>query len=480
MLLTSPARPTPSIYWPLHHRKSPHTGEVCVMSVSTGGRWILTSSNGQTYRMFVLTDAWDLNFHVILDTGHAWVTCVTWASGLSFYAGCSDGRVFLGELQMGKQMPMSLSLVYESPIPMGVITAIAYSQPSGHIALSTAREVVLLHRRNLLRRYVAGGAEAAGGRNDHEVICCIEPFRGTETSINCLAFYGSARFNLVVGCTSGLAIYAVYFMQAPRYIAGNCDYKIARCAISNDDNYLAVSTLDHRLVHWDLEIEDSVIRNPVVIDQFNTAANPCSIQYMAITAANVLVGGTSDGRIHFINLDTWQRHASKSPNNNRTVRAMAMCGPRLYIMDAADSDPSRVHISAYTRDKLETEFIIPEDVMLRQPGFKPHIGLLNQRTQGLNTEPSTNTPPHPTPGCHLCLLVAITIFLIPIITFLYVCVFGIKEITSELPHAPYGSRLASVGVYLIYTYLPSSWRAPADSVLVVVLCVYRLLVRLFV
>ncbi|KAG9097423.1 hypothetical protein FS749_006336 [Ceratobasidium sp. UAMH 11750] len=359
-----------------------------------------------------------------------------------------------------------------------MVTAIAFTESAGYVALSTAREVVILQRSNALSRHEPTEDDDSDDSDGYQVVDRLEPFEDVNTSINCLAFYGHIRFNLIVGGSTGLAIYAVYFTQQPCRITTNYEYKIARCAVSEHEDYLAVSTLDQQLVYWDLQITGPVISNPRVVDlSADAPANHTrsSVLSVAITAADMIVGGTSDGRVHFVDITTARRYASRGFSNQHKVQAMTICGPRLYIMNVANSNPTRVSISAYTQDSFECDF---KKFMAEQPnGFKPRVGLLNQRPQGSNAGPSGTTCRR-MPGCSFCLFLVIMALLTPLVTFLYVCVAGIKVVTED-PHAPYGSRLASVGVHLIYVYLPFSWRAPAESVLIALLCIYRLLVRLF-
>ncbi|KAG8701059.1 hypothetical protein FRC08_004304 [Ceratobasidium sp. 394] len=326
-----------------------------------------------------------------------------------------------------------------------MVTAIAFSHSAGYVALSTAHEIVILQRCNSLTRHES--SEEDDDSSDYQVVDRLEPFDNVNTSISCLAFYGHVRFNLVVGSSTALAIYAAYFTQPPRVLVTNSEYKIARCAVSKNDDHLVISTLDHQLVYWDLDIEGPVISNPIAIDLSSTIANHVSYSVLSvtITPANMIVGGTSDGRIHFVDIATGRRYASMGFNNQYAVQAMAISGPRLYIMDVANSNPSRVNISAYTRDKFERDF---KKIATEQPkGFGPRIGSLIRRPQDSNAGPSTNAP-RSISGRSFCLFLVVMVLLTPLIMFSYLCVVGIKEIVED-PEAPYGSRLASVGVYFV-------------------------------
>ncbi|KAG9126692.1 hypothetical protein FRC07_002347 [Ceratobasidium sp. 392] len=247
------------------------------------------------------------------------------------------------------------------PTVAGPITAIAFNAPFECLAFSTAHDVTILQRI---------GAESiqndTPGDTNFETVGRVEGL----SSITCLAFYGSVKLNLVVGSFSGLSVYGIYHRQS-LIIAASYDHKIAQCAISKGEHYLAILTPEHKLIYWALEECGPVMQTPTVYD-FSNYESPLALS-MAITDTNNIVVGTSHGRLYFVDIIGRKRYAGKG---------------------FSSEDPATVTV---------------------------------------NKDAET-----------------------------------------------FGDKLAYAGAYVINFYLPSSWEAPANSVLIALLCVYQFFEKLFV
>ncbi|KAG8717500.1 hypothetical protein FRC09_014164 [Ceratobasidium sp. 395] len=387
------------------------------------------------------------------------------------------------------------------PTAAGPITAIAFNASYECLAFSTARDVTIVQR--IGAKSIQN--DIPGETNDFAVVGRVESL----SSITCLAFYGSAKLNLVVGSFSGLIVYGIYHPQS-LIIAASYDHKIAQCAISKGEHYLAVLTPEHKLIYWALEECGPVMHTPTVYD-FSNHESPLALS-MAITDTNNIVVGTSHGRLYFVDIIGRKRYAGKGFNNNNKVQAIAVYGQQLYIAAAPDAETTRPDIISFTNDKYEFEIRNTSPVRTSLA----YIGFLKRMEETGLMGPGPTMCSHPTRVSYLRLLflfaVALTllalVYLLLLLlfhSFSYFVSYFVSYLPSHLPsylpshlssylssylpsYLPsylraassedpatvtvnkdadtFGDKLAYAGAYVINFYLPASWEAPANSVLI--------------
>ncbi|KAG8770114.1 hypothetical protein FRC12_004513 [Ceratobasidium sp. 428] len=405
------------------------------------------------------------------------------------------------------------------PTVAGPITAIAFNAPFECLAFSTAHDVTILQR---------VGAKSirndTPGDTDFTVVGRVEGF----SSVTCLALYGSVKLNLVVGSRSGLSVWGIYLQQS-LMIAASYDYKIAQCAISKGEHYLAVLTPEHKLIYWALEESGPVMHTPTIYD-FSSHESPLALS-MAITDTNNIVVGTSHGRLYFVDIIGRKRYAGKGFNNSNKVQAIAVYGQQLYVAATPNTETTRPDIISFTQDKYEFDI---RNTSSEARTSLPYIGFLKRMEETGLMGPGPTMCSHPRRVSYLRLLFLFTIAVafvalvcLLLHVFLYFFSYFFSYLVSYLPshlpsylppHLPsylpshlssylssylpsyfnaagpedpatatvnkdadtFGDRLAYVGAYVINFYLPSSWEAPANSVLIAVLCVYQFFEKLFV
>ncbi|KAG8717685.1 hypothetical protein FRC09_013894 [Ceratobasidium sp. 395] len=447
----------------LHHRTtSPHGNPVSFMLGSDGGRWILTGSNGQTQKTLAVTDAWDLVSHLIIDTGHVWATCATWASDEIFFTGFNEGQLYRCQLQNSGSV-IKLSLIAKAT---GPILAISVERSFGYLAFTTADETIILQRQGA--PFVQPHEPGAYGL----VARLILPFNAG-TSVTSLAWYGDVQKSLVVGTSTGLAVYLM-FDKEPRLVVTSWSYAIAHCLVSRDFKYLVALTLDNRLICWDLKATGPLLHDPAILELSDSAIVPgvCSAPLLTITTTNIIAVVTLNGQLRFMNAHTKQLCGMRLCGGRQEIQAVEAVSDRLYVTAANSSGPGHIEIIAYSQNGADFWY---RDYILRQPkNHAPHIKLLAQLAPEIFMKRSHSLVRRPIRNSLAVIFLSLAIY-----TFWVGghCFASPRDLDGDLGYLD-GDYLTFVAVCVIHTCLPYRLIEPAISMLFGLLFIFQFLITL--
>ncbi|KAG8716803.1 hypothetical protein FRC08_008782 [Ceratobasidium sp. 394] len=348
IITPSPAPPAFANFHVFNHRTSPHEGGFSVMAISTGGKWLFTSTNDQEHKSFALTDAFNLTLSAVIHTGEVWVTAAVWASDHEFYVGFNNGRVYHGRLQLqGENQGVKLTWLATAMHPelSNTVVAIAFSKIKGYLAFATSRSVHILQRLDYIAASFNRGEIDRSGK--YQGVSILLPYRSAEPNITSLAFYGLSRVNLVVGALAGLVVYSTYPNEL-RLLAATYEHQVSQCGTSSDGRILAASTPDNCLIYWPLAITGPLFHIPVAISLPPQAPtrSPPSVPSISITPANVVVGGMPNGQICFTKPATREKYLIRLDHRQLEVKAVAH-GDRFYIASTNNSSRS-IEVIAYS------------------------------------------------------------------------------------------------------------------------------------
>ncbi|KAG8768421.1 hypothetical protein FRC12_005576 [Ceratobasidium sp. 428] len=468
MSLAAPrAFPTFAKFRLLHHRAtSPHGNPVSFMLGSDSGKWILTGSNGQMQKTLAITDAWDLSSYLIIDTGHVWATCATWAGDEVFLTAFNDGCLYRCQLQGSGDKVITMSYITKVA---GSIIAISVERSLGYLAIATTRETVILQRHHMP---IVNEAEPIG-------YCFIArlalPF-SPEASATSLAWYGDAQKSLVVGTSAGLAVYSM-FKHEPRLTVASWSYPIAHCLVSRDYKYLVALTTDNCLICWDLKATGPLIHDPAILELSDSAIVPgvCSAPLLTITSTNVITVVTLNGQLCFMNAQTKQLCGMRLCGGRQEIQAVRAVSDRLYVTAANNSGPGHIEIIAYTLNPADFWY---RDFILRQPkNYAPHIKLLTELVSSssqASAKRSNFIVRHP---IRIGLAIMFLAFVIYISWVGAGCFVSPEDLDGGLRYLD-GDYLTFVAVCVIHTCLPHSLIKPAISILFGLLFVFQFLIAL--
>ncbi|KAG9095679.1 hypothetical protein FS749_010016 [Ceratobasidium sp. UAMH 11750] len=179
----------------------PHAHYVHALSVSPGGRWVLSSSSGPAGNAIVIADSRNLSQHGHYTFPSKWITCVSWVSDDLFFAGFSDGTTYVGKIEGGEENAGYFEFALDlTPIRIaglssqGPITAITHhALGGGYLAVANARQIVL-----------ARGSRNPDSTNNLNFVG-LEPFEDPRSSITGLLFssHGAGGLKLIVCATGG-------------------------------------------------------------------------------------------------------------------------------------------------------------------------------------------------------------------------------------------------------------------------------------
>ncbi|KAG9098836.1 hypothetical protein FS749_002819 [Ceratobasidium sp. UAMH 11750] len=459
---TTPASSTPAFanYQVLHHRTSPHEGRIVVMNTSVGGRWLFTSANDQGRGSFALSSTFDLTLDVVINTGDVWATAISWVSDKEFYIGFSDGRLYLGRLQLhDEDRVMKLTWVatvdsrdatadgeLESP---NAITAITFSKVTGYLAFSTSHNVAIFQRLDYNATSVVRGETNVGEK--HRCIATLQPFAHTSPKINSLWLYGLPRVNLVVGGAAGLVVYSTY-PNEPRIIGAMYDFQVSTCGVSPNGRILAASTPDRRLIHWPLTMAGPIFQQPSIITPLPQPFSwppPC-IPSISIMPTNVITGAMLDGQLCFAKPSTKERHLCWLDDRSLRVRAVAAYGDRFFVASTNAFNQS-IEIVVYTSNRIDLELSVD---LLRQPRtFTPRFNLLSELVDG---PPGTVSDPSYARSA-----------------MAYLRPFSVLTVVVMLIAGLWDRCVAPITDLQIHNYVPSYLAAYANYVLAKVISAYQ-------
>ncbi|KAG9081931.1 hypothetical protein FS749_007282 [Ceratobasidium sp. UAMH 11750] len=402
--------------------------------------------------------------HSVIDTDNIWMTCATWVTNDTFFAGFSDGRVYFG---LVKQSEFFMKLfAVPTPGSLGTITAIAFNKPLSYLAFSTSHEVIIARH--------DGTASEPCGPN---VVDRSKPFDEPESVINSLFFYGITRLSLVVGGTAGLVVYLTHSGK-PRIILANHDFKIAHCAISRDRRLLAASTLNNQIVVWPLGVAGPLIHATMCFNMPSQGAHSehASAPSVTITPLNIVVGAASTRHLFFVSVLEREKPSCMMFSKTHSIHAVVAHGKRLFLAATCTTNPNRITFASYTQSPGDLTWSQPHK---RYPHFKHLEEAINhfggpERWVG-DTEISLQISfSHSGLGwlkyCFLALVVAaLGRFAV---VFWQKCTLSLKDVALDgLTNGP-GVNLVSAGVCFIHFYVLHSLIASALNILAALIYAY--------
>lgn len=97
-LYTMPPRPK---LVDIFQNSGPHSGQIRAFSLAPDGRRLLSSSEGLSRNLLLLTDTRHGHDRGTVDTGDVLATSVAWGTGDQFFLGTHTGDLYMGRVQGG-------------------------------------------------------------------------------------------------------------------------------------------------------------------------------------------------------------------------------------------------------------------------------------------------------------------------------------------------------------------------------------------
>ncbi|QRV87068.1 transmembrane protein [Ceratobasidium sp. AG-Ba] len=293
-------------------------GLLTCVSISPSGLWIVSTAQDSTVLFANFKSGAPVG---ILDIGtRFFVNTIKWRTDSDLYAGCSNGVVYQIDYNPDQiDRPLIVRIIARMTVP---VREIALDNFRGVLAVACGGNVYVLSH--------SSGDKKEWAQVDH----IPEPCKGPQGVVTGMSFYGSHlgyRPLLIGHAMSGWRVW--YKPREYRLLSHPVDSDrctIGHIAISSDESFLAVATLKHSVVTYQLSEEGPILGTKTEVGgQESTEYR--HIVPVALTSNNLILRGTTSEGIVYMYDPQIGTSASLTHGSFKAIRALATHGNKFLV-----------------------------------------------------------------------------------------------------------------------------------------------------